>query len=319
MYTDDRISRIVSSWDLKFLKSRPEIDIAGSPERTEYRIVFEDEDGALWVLEAIQPASHEHKIRISKALAVLRQRGLSTVHPHLRTADNQYVTRNGEYHWQLRPYVGGVPLQRPSYVLDRWRGKACADFLTDLREKARDMAAFDRKGAFSMSGFIEEMWGTMERYDPGVRTRLEPAFGFIEGEFVRLESEVPILFCHGDFHPLNVIWSGNGIESVIDWEFLGPKPGVYDMANLIGCVGFEDPTSLNKGFVMELLSQMRKATAVSDLCWEVLPEWVVAIRFAWLSDWLRRGDEEMVDLEVTYINLLIHNRRALKDIWRQAG
>jgi homoserine kinase type II len=44
---------------------------------------------------------------------------------------------------------------------------------------------------------------------------------------------------------------------------------------------------------------------------------VVAIRFAWLSDWLRRRDREMIDLEVTYIHLLIDNRQALKDIWKQ--
>ena len=317
MYTDDRISEIVSSWDLKFRRSRPEIDIAGSPERTAYRMVIEDEGSALWVLEAIPPASREHKARISQALAFLRERGLRTVHPHLVSADNERLVRHGEFHWQVRPYVGGVPLPRPSYVLDRWRGKACADFLADMREKARDMAALDRREAFSMFGFIDEMSGTMERYDPGVRSRMGPAFGFIEGEFARLEGGLPTRFCHGDFHPLNVIWSGNGIESVIDWEFLGPKPEVYDLANLIGCVGFEDPAALNKGFVMEFISQVREAAAVSDLCWEILPEWVVAMRFAWLSDWLLRGDEEMVNLEVAYIELLIDNRKGLKEIWDQ--
>ena len=62
---------------------------------------------------------------------------------------------------------------------------------------------------------------------------------------------------------------------------------------------------------------MIKANALSPVCWQHLAEWVVAIRFAWLSDWLRRRDREMIDLEVTYIHLLIHNRRALKDYWKQ--
>lgn len=317
MYTDDRISEIVSSWNLKFRKSRPEINIAGSPERAAYRMVIEDERCALWVLEAIPSAWTEHKARISQTLAFLRERGMRTVHPYLMSADNKSLVPHGEYHWQVRPYVGGLPLPRPSYVLDGWRGKACADFLADLQEKARDMAGLDRRKAFSMTGFIHAMSGTMERQDPGVHARLGLAFDFIEGEFARLEGGLPIRFCHGDFHPLNVVWSANGIESVIDWEFLGPKPEVYDMANLIGCVGFEDPAGLNKGFVMEFVSQTRKAAAVSDPCWEILPEWVVAIRFAWLSDWLRRRDEEMVNLEVAYIDLLIDNRKALKDIWGQ--
>jgi homoserine kinase type II len=108
------------------------------------------------------------------------------------------------------------------------------------------------------------------------------------------------------------------MKSVIDWEFLGYKPEVYDLANLIGCVGFEDPVGLNEGFVMELISQTRRAATVSEPCWQVLPEWVVAIRFAWLSDWLRRRDREMIDLEVAYINLLVDNHQALKNFWGQA-
>jgi len=98
---------------------------------------------------------------------------------------------------------------------------------------------------------------------------------------------------------------------------LGIKPEVYDIATLIGCVGFEEPAGLTEGLVMELISQMRKATVLSNLSWEYLAEWVVAIRFAWLSDWLRRRDQEMVDLEVAYISLLIDNRHALKAAWGQ--
>jgi homoserine kinase type II len=60
---------------------------------------------------------------------------------------------------------------------------------------------------------------------------------------------------------------------------------------------------------------MKEADVLSSVCWHYLVEWVVAIRFAWLSDWLRRGDKEMVDLEVSYINLLVDNREALKDSW----
>ena len=150
-----------------------------------------------------------------------------------------------------------------------------------------------------------------------MRAGLGQAFDFVEQEFADLEGAFPIVFCHGDFHPLNVIWSEDGIKSVIDWEFLGYKPEVYDVANLIGCVGFEDPAGLTEGFVAELISRMMKANALSPVCWQYLAEWVVVIRFAWLSDWLRRRDREMIDLEVTYIHLLIDNRQALKDIWKQ--
>ena len=69
--------------------------------------------------------------------------------------------------------------------------------------------------------------------------------------------------------------------------------------------------------MLTLISEMARASAISRTSWEYLVEWVVAIRFAWLSDWLRRGDNEMIDLEVTYINLLVDNHQALKQAWLQ--
>jgi len=318
MYTDDTIREIVSCWNLKYAKPRPELDIAGSPERTLHRAVIEDEDHGLWVLEAIFPHSGEHKLLISKTLAYLRGEGIGTVHPYLSNHDNASIARYENEHWQIRPYVEGTPLPRPSYVLDRWRGKACADFLLDLRDKARDIPFFEQERPFSMTRFIDEMSVTMERYSPETRKGLGRAFDFIEQEFVGVHDTFPVVFCHGDFHPLNVIWSEDNIRSVIDWEFLGPKPEVYDMASLIGCVGFEEPAGLTKGLVMELILHMKKAAVLSNQSWEYLAEWVVAIRFAWLSDWLRRRDQEMVDLEVAYITLLVDNRRDLKDAWHQS-
>ena len=99
---------------------------------------------------------------------------------------------------------------------------------------------------------------------------------------------------------------------------MGPKPEVYDLATLIGCVGFEAPAGLARGLVTGLIERLMAANVLSPVSWRYLPEWVIAMRFAWLSDWLRRRDEEMVDLEIAYINLLIDNRRALAEIWKQA-
>ena len=319
MYTDDTISEIVSSWNLKYRKSRSDLGIAGSPERTQYRAVVEDADHGLWVLEAIFPDSVEHKGLIAKTLTYLRGAGIGTVHPYLTDRDNRTVVGHENAYWQIRPFVDGTPLPRPSYVRDVWRGKACADFLLNLRDRARDIPFFTQEEPFSMIRFIDEMSDTMERYNPERQKGLGQVFDFIEQEFVGVHDAFPVAFCHGDFHPLNVIWSEDNIKSVIDWEFLGIKPEVYDVATLIGCVGFEDPAGLTKGFVTELISQMRKADVLSDLSWAYLAEWVVAIRFAWLSDWLRRRDREMVDLEVAYLNLLVDRCNALKAAWRQRG
>lgn len=317
MYTDDAIREIVSSWDIKIQRPRPDIDIAGSPERTVHRVVVEDESSRLWVLEAIPPDTHAHKLRICQTLAFLHDKGLETINPHLPDGDNRLLVCRGDKEWQIRPFIEGAPLPRPSYILDGWRGKACADFLLDLRSRARDLPLFGEEVPFSMSRFIHEMYRTMAEYNPETRGRMRQAFDFIEQEFASHEGTFPVVFCHGDFHPLNVIWSEEGIKSVIDWEFLGYRPEIYDVANLIGCVGFEDPAGLTEGLVTELISRMMKANVLSPAGWQQLVEWVIAVRFAWLSDWLRRRDREMIDLEVTYIHLLIHNRRALKDYWKQ--
>jgi homoserine kinase type II len=318
MYTDDAIKEIVSHWDVKIGRSRPDIDMPGSPERTAHRVVVEDDDLRLWVLEAIPPGTDEHKLRICQTLACLHDRGLETVHPYLPDVEGRLLVHHDGNDWQIRPFVEGVPLPRPRYLQDRWRGGACADFLLDLRGRARDLPVLDQKGPFSMTRFIHEMYDTMAEYNPETHSRMRQAFDFIEQEFADREDAFPVVFCHGDFHPLNVIWSEDGIKSVIDWEFLGYKPEVYDVANLIGCVGFEDPAGLTQDLVTELLSRMMKANVLSPACWQQLVEWVIAIRFAWLSDWLRRRDREMIGLEVTYIHLLIDNRRALEDLWKRA-
>jgi homoserine kinase type II len=53
---------------------------------------------------------------------------------------------------------------------------------------------------------------------------------------------------------------------------------------------------------------------VSNASWEVLIEFVIAIRFAWLSEWLRHDDLEMIALETVYMNLLTDNADMLKKV-----
>jgi homoserine kinase type II len=320
MYTDDAIREIVSSWGLEITRFRPDIDIAGSPERTSHRLVVEDDGSGLWVLEAIPPGTGEHKLRICRTLAWLHERGLDAVHPYLPDPEGRLLVQRRGKDWQIRPFVEGALLPRPEYLRDRWRGGECAGFLLALRDKSRELPFSCEQSPFSMTGFIHEMVEIMAEYNPETHGRMKQAVDFIEREFIDLEGAFPVVFCHGDFHPLNVIWSEDGIKSVIDWEFLGYRPEVYDVANLIGCLGFEEPAGLSQGFVAGLLSGMKEANVLSPLCWQHLVEWVIAIRFAWLSDWLRRRDREMIDLEVTYIHLLIDNRRDLKAYWeREVG
>jgi homoserine kinase type II len=137
----------------------------------------------------------------------------------------------------------------------------------------------------------------------------------MEKEFLSVHDQLPVRFCHGDYHPLNVIWSEKGINAVIDWEFLGYKPEIYDIAMMIGCLGMEKPQSLTGDLVFGFLERLKESGLIAEISWSILFPFVLALRFAWLSDWLKRSDPEMIDLEAVYINLLLDNREIFTRSW----
>ena len=112
-----------------------------------------------------------------------------------------------------------------------------------------------------------------------------------------------------------LIWGSHQIKAVIDWEFCGFKPEIYDVCNMIGCLGMEHPSSLKGELVMDFISMLREQSTISELSWRLLVDFIVALRFAWLSEWLRKEDEEMINLELDYMNLLIENKQALLELW----
>jgi homoserine kinase type II len=87
------------------------------------------------------------------------------------------------------------------------------------------------------------------------------------------------------------------------------------MANLIGCVGVEDPQSLTGELVKSFISDIKAARILSNTSWKYLVDFIVALRFAWLSEWLRRKDTEMIGLELDYMRLLIDNKNSLQKAW----
>jgi len=167
----------------------------------------------------------------------------------------------------------------------------------------------------SLDRFIGDLTEKVRLREPALFVRLGPAVGTLREKLFPCLAALPKAFCHGDFHPLNMIWSGTGVEALIDWEFCGPRPEMYDAALLVGCLGMEDPRALEGGLVRELVSGLRARAGYAAESWRVFPELVLALRFAWLSDWLRRGDAEMVDLETVFIGLLCGGRAALERAW----
>lgn len=315
MHSAERLKEVLKSWGVDLKRICPEIDIAGSPERCDYRTVIEDKKKRLFIIENISPQIVTHKVRIIQTLEYLRDNGLETVQPYVPPREDSYVVHHQESYWQLAPFVEGVALKRPEYVFDRWRGSVLANFLIDLKKTSVDIPFFDKNVPFSIKKYVYEMSHKLEIHEPVLKGKVQPAVHFLEKSFMENHDDIPIAFSHGDYHPLNVIWSEKGINAVIDWEFTGYKPEIYDACTLVGCIGIENPQALIGDLVIDFFRTIKDVDFFSEMSWKYFLEFALAIRFGWLAEWLRKSDVEMIDLEVVYMNLLVDNAEILKKNW----
>ena len=213
------------------------------------------------------------------------------------------------------PFVRGIPLDREKYMYEKWRGPALADFLIELRQKSLDLPFLDPSKAFSLKDYVYKLIHEINLYNKDIKDEIKDIDAFLKKNFMPAYEKLPVAFCHGDYHPMNIIWSADDIKCVIDWEFSGCKSEIYDAANLIGCVGVEDPQSLTGDLIKSFIADMKRSEINSKISWKYLVEFIIALRFAWLSEWLRRRDSEMIRLELDYMRLLIENKSSLQKAW----
>lgn len=132
----DLLSAASRRWGIRLARLRPDLALAGSPERTAWRSVVETDDGRLFVLEKIPTRVYGRKKRITETLQRLVGHGLKQTVAYLADFDAEAISliHQGAWHglWQLSAYVAGVDLRRPAYAMDGWRGEAAAAFLIQL-------------------------------------------------------------------------------------------------------------------------------------------------------------------------------------------
>jgi homoserine kinase type II len=314
-YSDSEIKEIAALWGISLKTVCPRLIPDGSPERTLFRVVFKDVRGDHFVLEQIPPSAYLAKMRIIQSLEFLSRQGLTGITPYRADSEGQYIRKVDRGLWQLIPFIPGVPLDRETYLYEGWRADVLSRFLIDLREKSRGIPYFSLEDRFSIGNYIYTLVRQMDKHVPALMPRIAPVLGFLEKAFMSVCDRLPARFCHGDYHPLNIIWGEKNLLSVIDWEFSGIKPEIYDLVNMVGCLGIEHPSSLVGDLVKNLIAQAKAADLYSDISWDHFIEFVVAMRFAWLSEWLRKDDREMIGLELDYMDLLIQNRDALARVW----
>ena len=318
-YGHDVLREIVALWDVPFQKTCPHLIPEGSPERTLFRMVIEDDQASRFVLEQIPPAAFHSKMKIIQTLEFLSARGLREAVPYRADSQVKHIQSYQDGLWQLVPFTPGVALDRSAYFYDGWRADGLARFIVDLHEKAQTIPFFAFDEVFSIKKYVYRLMAQVQKREPLHFPAVQAVVAFLEQGFMGIYETLPVAFCHGDYHPLNIVWGEHEMRAVIDWEFCGMKPEIYDVANMVGCLGMEHPSSLSADLVVGFISRLRAADIFSSLSWEYLLEFVVAMRFAWLSEWLRKDDREMVSLELEYMDLLIREQASLRSAWQIGG
>lgn len=312
----DRFSAwLKDRWEIEFKSVRRDLKIEGSPERTVSRIVIEDKYGALFLLEKFAKSKYALRRQVASAVAYLNDNGLSRAVACIRDVKGGWLPFFNGACYQISKFHTSTGIKRPQYLSSVETGRSFADFLVCLSGAADGIETIIEPVPFSIKSYIYTLFKKMKVHDPDVYDAFCPVLSFLEEQFMDVHDSLPLGFCHGDLHPLNVIWDHDRILAVIDWEFTGFKPEIYDAANLIGCAGIENPNGLGREMVMTFISGLRKCKVFNETGWRYFPEYLIALRFAWLSEWLRKKDVPMIEMEAAYLKLLIKNIDVLRKGW----
>ncbi len=293
------------------------IEIHGSPERSEWRSVVKSDSSEKFLLEEIWPFQISTRKRIAQAQEELSSNGLNAVFPYLKSEAGEFVGEADGRFWMLSPFIEGLELTRPDYIYDEWRGKLLSDWLIALGKKSDEVSSFGKDAVFDLKAYCFKIYRDVMLNDPYILPQVSPIFSYLRKEdgFFENYHKLPTSFCHGDFHALNVIWGEESINAVIDWEFCGYKPELYDVANMVGCFGIENPAGLKKGACPAFIKNLCEGGFGENVGWENFTKTVLALRFAWLAEWLRKKDKEMTSLELDYMTLLLDSEKELNSSW----
>jgi homoserine kinase type II len=303
-------------WKIEFQGVRTNIEIPGSPERTVSRVVIQDRFGRLFLLEKFPAEKFSIRDQVAKAVDFLNRQGLFEVLPYRKSDQEGFLPFFREGRYQLSSFLEGTVLKRPDYLDSPDMGKNFAVFLARMQRASQGIEKVSSFPQFSLKAYIYKLVSEMKIHDRPVYEKFLPFLKFLESGFMQAYDHLPLSFCHGDLHPLNVIWHQDTIKAVIDWEFAGIKPDLYDAANLVGCAGIENPNGLGRPMVMTFMEEIQKTSVISETGRRFFPEYVLALRFAWLSEWLRKKDQIMLDMEETYMGILVDHMEEIRKLWQ---
>lgn len=316
MMTPDHLKKVLSSWFISEYSLLPNDSLYDSPERSIDRFLIEDQKGDRYLLDQVPSSSVARKWAIAENLERLHQIDpVLPVHPYRRTNQNLFILEDNQTYWMCSPFIVHQELDRLAYWHEEWRGLEMAEFLKRLREASNSLPPNTiRSWDPPLEFYIPDLVRTIQAHYPDRIGQIEPIVLHLQ-PFLTHYPEFPVAFCHGDFHPLNILWGRNDIVGVIDWEFSGSKPRLYDIANMLGCIGMENPEALAEETAMDFIRYFFDEDFGSPPEWKYLVDLMLSIRFGWMAEWLRRHDAEMIDLEITYMQFLMQYNNELISHW----
>lgn len=308
-------ARILVAFDMESAGLRTDIFLPGSPQRCFARVAAADVYGRVWMIERIASGQAAHREAVASQLHALAATGLSEIPAYLPLPEGSFVLKEEGGCWQISPFVQGDTLPQPDYIEQEDRGRSLARFLARLSRSGEALRGVGPTSLFSLPDYIHGLVRTIGQNRSAILKEIAPAIDAL-APYLEVWDDLPLSIAHGDYHPLNIIWRGHGVRAVIDWEFTGPRPHLYDAANLLGCVGFEHPRALGSGLAPAFIETLREERLLNTPSAPWLPHHVLALRFAWLSEWLRLRDEDLLDMELAYMRILTNNLVALERLWR---
>jgi homoserine kinase type II len=314
---DNYLKEVLGFWNIDCKEVKKRLILYGSPERSTYRVGIADQSDSLFMLEKIAPTSKNRKLEIAKDLENLKSNDmLPLAINYLQNNHRQYITNANDELWMLTPYIQGVFLNQSTYLDEEWRGLVMADFLISLRTAQKINLPIQKDECiYPIVPYVKELLSVMYSFNKTELTQISRVIQYLEKYFFEVAPTLPVSFCHGDFHAANIVWGRNDVRGVIDWEFCGIQPELYDVSNMLGCLGMENPSAFGMKIVKNFINQLKSSKLFSNLSWTYLFDLMLAQRFAWLSEWFRKNDEEMIELEIVYINLLLDNQEEIKSLW----
>lgn len=103
-------------WHVEFDCVRQDIGIQGSPERTLSRVVFQAQNGSLFLLEKFSKSKRPIRQKVALAVEYLNRNGLEEAVAYKRSIHDEFLPCFNHACFQLSPFKDGTKIKRPDYL-----------------------------------------------------------------------------------------------------------------------------------------------------------------------------------------------------------